>query len=59
MSKPQERPNSLPERFVQYLQTEESNLLEEIRKNDAKAVEDRKRLRQIRRELDIIRGGAL
>lgn len=50
---------NLPERFLQYLHEEESILLEDIRKGDKKAVEDRKRLRQIRREMETIRGGAI
>lgn len=59
MSKPQEKSNNLPERFLQYLHDEEAMLLRDIRKGDEKAVEDRKRLRQIRREMEIIRGGAM
>lgn len=59
MPKPQERPSSLPERFLSYLHEEEAILIQEIAKGDSKAVEDRKRLRQIRREMEIIKGGAL
>lgn len=59
MTSPKERPANLPERFLSYLHEEEAILLREIAKGDAKAVEDRKRLRQIRREMEILRGGPM
>jgi hypothetical protein len=59
MGKQQELPSNLQERFLLYLQTERAELLREIKQGDAKAVEDRKRLRQIDREIETIRGGAL
>lgn len=59
MGKQAEQPNELHERFLAYLHNERAELMKDIQRGNAKAVEDRKRLRQIEREIETIRGGAI
>lgn len=53
------RPTDLPERFLQYLQEERATEVHRLKQSDAIRVEAQKRIRQLDKEIEAIKGGAI
>lgn len=59
MGKQVPQSDTLAERFLHHLRVEEAELVADNKRADAAKVERDKRLRQIRREIETIKGGAI